>query len=179
MKFLVYSAFTMTSLIMFSENVYCQDSLAPSSYIVQKEIYTNLMGFEIDTMLNTKLYHTISDWLFTGYCFGGNSKDGIDCSDFSSELYDKAYHIKIDGSSASMYTKVKKLNKEELTEGDFVFFRINKNRISHVGVYLSKNKFAHATVKSGVIISDLNEDYYKKYFVGGGRLLPEYCIYEK
>ena len=32
------------------------------------------------------------------------------------------------------------------------------------GIYLGNNKFAHASVHSGVIISDLDEEYYKKYF---------------
>ena len=49
-------------------------------------------------------------------------------------------------------------------EGDILFFKIKKGQISHVGVYLGNNTFAHASVHSGVIISDLDEDYYKKYF---------------
>jgi lipoprotein Spr len=36
-------------------------------------------------------------------------------------------------------------------------------------MYLSNDKFVHATVRSGVIISDLKEAYYQRYFAGAGR----------
>jgi lipoprotein Spr len=54
--------------------------------------------------------------------------------------------------------------------GDLVFFKIKKNRISHVGVYLGNNKFAHSAVKGGVRIDSLDTPYYKKTFYKGGRL---------
>jgi lipoprotein Spr len=79
------------------------------------------------------------------------------------------YGLQIDGGSASIYTKVQHIAREELREGDLVFFNIRKGRISHVGMYLSNDKFVHATVRSGVIISDLKEAYYQRYFAGAGR----------
>ncbi len=136
-----------------------------------KIIYSNLLGYEIDTIENEILYKTISDWLFTKYQYGGRAKTGIDCSDFSSILYHHAYNITMSGGSADVCKQSVMVQKSELKEGDLVFFKINKNRVSHMGVYLSKNKFAHATVKAGVIISDLDETYYKKYFYIGGRLV--------
>ncbi|MBK9423423.1 MAG: C40 family peptidase [Bacteroidetes bacterium] len=52
-----------------------------------------------------------------------------------------------------------------------VFFKINRKTISHVGVYLGDNKFAHASRTKGVVISDLNQSLLqKKYFVKGGRV---------
>jgi lipoprotein Spr len=54
-----------------------------------------------------------------------------------------------------------------------VFFKTKGSRagITHVGVYLCNNKFVHASTNSGVIISDLDEDYYKSKFVCGGRVV--------
>ena len=52
-----------------------------------------------------------------------------------------------------------------------LFFKIRKGQISHVGIYLGNNKFAHASVKTGVIISSLDEPYYKKYFYKGGEVI--------
>jgi lipoprotein Spr len=66
---------------------------------------------------------------------------------------------------------VNPLNKEELKEGDLVFFKINSRAISHVGVYLGDNKFAHASSSRGVMISNLNEPYWRRYYYKGGRLL--------
>jgi lipoprotein Spr len=39
-----------------------------------------------------------------------------------------------------------------------------------MGVYLQNNKFVHASTKKGVMIDDLDEDYYKKYYYKGGRI---------
>jgi lipoprotein Spr len=133
-------------------------------------IYSGLFGYSIDTISNEKLYETISNWLGTRYCYAGNSKNGIDCSGFVNELYKKAFDVDLIGSSGDLFTQVKPVKKSELHEGDLVFFKIKKKRISHVGIYLGCNKFAHASVKSGVTIDDLDEPYYKKYFYRGGRI---------
>jgi lipoprotein Spr len=133
-------------------------------------IYSNLLGYNIDTICNEELFATLSEWLGTKYCYSGNSKKGIDCSGFVSMLYKKAFHVQLDGSSGDIFKSVKPLKKSQLREGDMVFFKIRKKQISHVGVYLGQNKFAHASVKAGVTIDDLDEPYYKKYFFRAGRV---------
>ena len=57
-----------------------------------------------------------------------------------------------------------------MKEGDLVFFKIGQSTVSHVGVYLANDRFVHASTSSGVMISDLNEAYWKKYYAGGGRI---------
>lgn len=126
-----------------------------------------------DSACSPYLYYQVYDWLGTRYKYSGNSKKGIDCSGFVSEMYKNTYCIDLNGSSGSIYTQVKPVEKCELREGDILFFKIRRNQISHVGVYLGNNKFAHASVHSGVIVSDLDEQYYKRYFYKGGRLLME------
>lgn len=131
-------------------------------------------GFNIDSVQNPVLFYTTCDWLGTRYRYAGNSKKGIDCSGFSQVLYKEAFCIEMGGGSRDMWTLVTPVSKDSLQEGDLLFFKIKKGRISHVGVYLGKQKMAHASVKSGVIISDLGEPYYKKYYFSGGRLRPGY-----
>jgi murein DD-endopeptidase / murein LD-carboxypeptidase len=58
----------------------------------------------------------------------------------------------------------------DLREGDLLFFKINGKTISHVGVYLEDGSFLHASTKRGVMISHMNEDYYKRTFSHAGRL---------
>jgi lipoprotein Spr len=62
------------------------------------------------------------------------------------------------------------VRKDELQEGDLVFFKIHSRSISHVGIYLGNNKFAHASSR-GVAINSLDDGYYSRYFYKGGRLL--------
>ena len=51
-----------------------------------------------------------------------------------------------------------------------MFFKIESDKVSHIGVYLQNNKFVHASTKKGIHIDDLDEPYYKKYFYKGGRI---------
>jgi len=120
-------------------------------------------------MQSPELYKSISDWLGVKYCYSGESKKGIDCSGFATTIYQAAYNRSLEGSAADIYKTVKPVKKSQLKEGDLVFFKIKRKRVSHVGVYLSHNRFIHASVHDGVVISDLDEPYYKKYFFKGGR----------
>ncbi|CAN5507391.1 hypothetical protein BH10BAC1_BH10BAC1_21720 [soil metagenome] len=124
-----------------------------------------------DSACSPYLYYQVYTWAGTRYQYAGKSKKGIDCSGFVSEMYKDAYCIQLSGGSKDIWPSVKPIEQENLQEGDILFFKIKKGQISHVGVYLGNNKFAHASVHSGVIVSDLNEEYYKKHFYKGGRVL--------
>jgi lipoprotein Spr len=132
--------------------------------------FSRLLGCEIDTLQNALLYQTVYEWLGTPYKYSGDCRDGVDCSGFVCMLYSKVFGIDLAHNSADIFKDVKPLKKNSLHEGDLVFFKIQKHKVSHVGIYLANNKFAHASVQNGVIISDLDEPYYKKYFFKGGKV---------
>jgi lipoprotein Spr len=135
--------------------------------------YYSSLNLIIDSAKTPYLYYQVYNWVGAKYKYSGDSKKGIDCSGFASEMYKNVYCIHLDGGSRDIYKCVEPVSKKDLKEGDLVFFKIRKGKISHVGVYLANNKFAHATTKVGVTISDLNEDYYKRYFFNGGRIIKE------
>ena len=143
-----------------------QESLA-------KTYLSQIMGIALSATSNLKLFEFVHDWIGTPYRFGGNSKKGIDCSAFTKEVYEKVFNLTIKRSSRDIFSMVNPIRKDELKEGDLVFFKIRSRRISHVGVYLGDNKFAHASSR-GVGISDLDDAYYKRYFYKGGRLMAQY-----
>jgi lipoprotein Spr len=148
-----------------------KENPGPSPLPITKDSLSRLLGMRIDSVYNPILYATVVEWLGTRYRYGGRTKNGIDCSDFTSILYKNAYNIDLAGSAGDIFKKSMPISKSELKEGDMVFFKIRRRRrISHVGVYLGDNKFAHATTKAGVVISDLSEPYYKKYFFKGGTI---------
>jgi lipoprotein Spr len=132
--------------------------------------YGQLLDIPVEDVRNFRLYGFIEDWYGTPYRMGGKTKDGIDCSAFANTLLTAVFQLSLIGSSAQMYEQVKKISRNELREGDLVFFRIGQKRISHVGVYLDNDRFVHASTSSGVMISDLNETYWKKYYAGAGRV---------
>lgn len=131
------------------------------------------LNMDIGLKDNHQLYVESADWLGVPYRIGGNNKRGVDCSGFTSHLYKKVYHKKLERNSDDQRTKdCRKVSKGNLREGDLVFFHNGrkKREASHVGIYLKDNKFIHASTSRGVIVSSLNEDYYRKYWLSGGRV---------
>lgn len=119
--------------------------------------------------MSLKLHDFIFDWIGRPYRFGGESKRGIDCSAFARELYARVMGQYLPRNSRQQFKYVQTINKEELQTGDLVFFKIKTRDISHVGVYLSDNKFIQSS-KSGVNIASLENSYWKRYYYKSGRL---------
>ncbi|MBN8703258.1 MAG: C40 family peptidase [Bacteroidetes bacterium] len=132
--------------------------------------YFESKQLNLDSAETEYLYYKIFDWIGTKYKYSGETKKGIDCSGFVTMLYENIYCMALSGGSKDIYKRTVPVDKNSIKEGDLVFFKIRKGQISHVGIYLQNNKFAHATVHGGVMISDLNEPYYKKYFFSCGRI---------
>ena len=129
------------------------------------------MAVNQSNVTNIKLYSFINDWYGTPYKYGGKTKSGIDCSDFVSVLQKEIYSRSVAPPSYSMYDQCKAIPQADLTEGDLVFFKIDSEKVTHVGVYLQNGCFVHASCSKGVMIDKLDENYYKKYFFKGGRLI--------
>lgn len=130
------------------------------------------LGMDISYEDNHKLYIEASEWIGTPYRSGGQSKHGTDCSGLTTHLYRKVYRIKLDRSSDQQCRQSKKVMKRNLREGDLVFFSTQNSskKVGHVGVYLKDGKFIHASSSRGVIVSRLNEPYYEKHWIQGGRI---------
>ncbi|WP_051292712.1 C40 family peptidase [Olivibacter sitiensis] len=136
-----------------------------------KEYFSQIMGVAISATTSTKLYQFVYDWIGTPYRLGGKTKTGIDCSRFAYELYEKVFNTSIGNNSRNIYTQVNPVSKSDLKPGDLVFFKIRSKNITHVGVYIGENKFAHASTSRGVMISNLEEAYWRRYYFNGGRML--------
>ncbi|MCM1337401.1 MAG: NlpC/P60 family protein [Candidatus Amulumruptor caecigallinarius] len=111
-------------------------------------------------------------WLGTPYKYGGNTRSGVDCSGFVYHVYRNSLDISLPRNSARQHDYCSKVKREDLATGDLVFFATNKGSrsVSHVGLYVGDNKMIHASTRRGVIVQDLSDDYYKKAYVGAGRV---------
>jgi lipoprotein Spr len=132
--------------------------------------YFEAQGIEITEGFNPKLYGNAYSWIGTPYKYGGSSLSGVDCSSLVKDVFNLAYGDSVRGSSRGLYGQIKAVKQAELQEGDLVFFKIRGNSISHVGLYLRDGYFLHASVSRGVMVNNLSEKYYKKYFFEGGPL---------
>ncbi len=131
--------------------------------------YAMLMDVEIETLTNFALLEFIDEWWATRYLYGGTGKNGIDCSSFSGKLEQEVYSNTLPRTARAQYEVCEKVTAENLEQGDLVFFNTTGG-VSHVGVYLGNNYFVHSSCSSGVTISSLNEDYYNRKFITGGRV---------
>ena len=110
---------------------------------------------------------------FLGKPYGAKSDGGnLDCSRFTMLVFDKFNNTKLPRTSDKQSRTGQKIKKGDLRYGDLVFYRTDGNSISHVGIYIGFDEFIHATNSSGIIISHMDEDYWRKRFAGARRLLP-------
>ena len=131
--------------------------------------YSLLLDTEVETVSNLELFKLIDDWFGTRYRMGGTTKSGIDCSALMQVLFTSVYSLSLPRTAREQYGQCTKIDKSELKEGDLVFFNTTGG-VSHVGMYLSNNKFVHAGSSTGVTIADLNEEYWSKRFISAGRI---------
>ncbi len=149
------------------------NSRKPSTVGVKRSLqekYALQLQVKPNEVNNTRLYSFIDEWYGVPYKYAGIDKSGIDCSGFICVLYEQVYEKKIPRSTKDLYTSGNEISREKLQEGDLVFFKIENEKPSHVGVYLINNKFVHASSKKGIMISDLQEPYFIKYFYCATRL---------
>lgn len=104
------------------------------------------------------------------YKFGGTTQKGMDCSGVVYVAFG-SQNITLPRVSKDMANTGKEIALSKAQKSDLLFFKTNRRKpnINHVGLVVSnKNgaiKFIHATVSNGVIISSLEEEYWKKTFV--------------
>lgn len=130
----------------------------------------NGLGIEMGKNDNAQLYKAIEGWIGTPYLYGGTTKSGVDCSAFVGHIYREVYKKNLHRVANDMQQDCRLISKSELREGDLVFFTNSKGRISHVGIYLKDGMFAHSSTSRGVIISRLDDSYWKQHFYKGGRV---------
>ena len=130
--------------------------------------YAMMMNVEVESLKNVSLLGFVDDWFGTRYRLGGTTKKGIDCSALTSALLLAVYGFNIPRTARQQYDATEHIDKDELKEGDLVFFN-TKGGVSHVGVYLENDYFLQASTH-GVKISSLDDHYYSKRFICGGRV---------
>ena len=104
--------------------------------------------------------------------FLGSNEKNFDCSGFTRHIY-KMHGLSLPVSSNRQYAEASEIiSLDDAEEGDLIFFRINSDKISHVGIYLSKSRFIHSPGKYKVIRIDSLDRYWKTKLAGFRSFFP-------
>ncbi|AGF48437.1 NlpC/P60 family protein [Candidatus Kinetoplastibacterium oncopeltii TCC290E] len=125
---------------------------------------------------NKKFYSFVNEALNNlgkPYNFGGrNPIDGFDCSGLIHHCAKKALNINLPRTSKKIAAISTPVNKNKLQTGDLLFFNINKNKYSHVGIYLCEDFFIHSPrTGKNVEISSLKKTYWSRKFTAAHRII--------
>jgi peptidoglycan endopeptidase LytE len=111
----------------------------------------------------------VKTFLGVPYKLGGSTLRGIDCSAFVKKIYE-IFNIELPRTTREQFSMGKKVEKDQLEEGDLVFFKRRGNS-AHVGIYIGDNQFVHASsYNRQVKIDYLDTPYYSKRFLRGVRV---------
>ncbi len=124
-----------------------------------------------------KVVNYAMGFLGTKYKWGGMTKKGMDCSGLIYISFINAVNIFLPRTSRGMAKQGCRILKSEVQIGDLLFFETNprRKRINHVGLVVSVDAkgihFISATTHGGVMVSDLQQRYWKNTFVEARRIL--------
>lgn len=101
-----------------------------------------------------------NNWKGVPHRTGGMSQSAIDCSGLTVRAYKDIFDVKLPRTTEEQSRYGKNISKNSLLPGDLVFFKTGLFQ-RHVGIFLEKNSFIHASASKGVMISRLNEPYWQ------------------
>ncbi|MDR6966386.1 cell wall-associated NlpC family hydrolase [Flavobacterium arsenatis] len=128
-----------------------------------------------ENYLAMQMINNAMEFLGVRYRGGGTTTAGMDCSGMVTAVFD-IFDLKLPRSSHEMATVGEKIDEKEAKKGDLIFFKTSRRGISHVGIITevtddNEIKFIHSSTSQGVVVSSMNEAYYKKTFVQINRVL--------
>ena len=102
------------------------------------------------------------------YRYGGATPDGFDCSGLVQFSYSRI-GVVVPRTTSQLWKASRTVDASERRAGDILFFNI-EGKMSHVGMYLGKNRFVHAP-QSGrtVSVATLDAPFYKAALIRVGR----------
>lgn len=133
---------------------------------LKKKKFRNLSSDEMGELMDR-----VEEYLHTPYLWGGESKDGIDCSSFVQTVMNIALGVKLPRTSLEQSEKGNEVSINELSLGDLIFFdTMDKGHVTHVGIYLDEGLFVHSGSRTGVAIASLNDEFYNNTFLFAKRV---------
>lgn len=136
----------------------CAKKVLPPYYSTSQTTFS-----QSEKAASKALYQFYSNWKGTPYRLGGMSKSAIDCSGLTVLAFRDVFGLSLPRTVSEQAAQGKKVAKYSLQPGDLVFFKTGFLQ-RHVGIYVDNNRFLHASSSKGVVISQLDEPYWKNRY---------------
>lgn len=120
--------------------------------------------------VKSRILQQYDTWKGVRYRLGGDSKRGIDCSAFVRRTFLEQFGLELPRSTYEQQGVGKHIARDGLRTGDLVLFKTSATE-RHIGIYIGNNQFVHASTRKGVIISSLDNPYWKPRYRGARRIL--------
>lgn len=116
------------------------------------------------------LHNEYEKWENTPYRYGGNSQNGLDCSALVQNIYQDSFNIDLPRSTSTQVLRGTQIHKNKLKIADLVFFKTTRS-MQHVGIYIGDNQFIHVSTSKGVMISSLDNVYWRSKYWQSRRII--------
>lgn len=125
--------------------------------------------------LTLKILESAFSYLGTPYRYGGTTPGGFDCSGFVRYVFSEN-GISLGRSSRDQALEGKRISLYDLKPGDLLFFNMHRRKqqnINHVGLYIGKGQFIHASSNHSrkITIENLDTDRYLPRIIEARRVL--------
>lgn len=144
-------------------NASSNDSLTMASQDEFEELVQS-----VDT--KSKIMSQYANWKGVSYRLGGTTKSGIDCSSFVQRTFFEQFGVQLPRTTSEQESSGKSVKRNSLKAGDIVLFKTGRT-MKHVGIYIGDDKFVHASTSSGVIVSEMSNNYWSKRYYAGRRIV--------
>ncbi|MCS6957828.1 MAG: C40 family peptidase [Aquificaceae bacterium] len=112
------------------------------------------------------------------YQFGANELYRMDCSAFVQRVFE-VNGIRLPRSTKEQAQAGIPIDTEELLPGDLLFYSTYRKGPSHVGIYIGNGKMVHASERSGITVSRIDEPYWQSRFLFARRVLKTPLLVHK
>lgn len=116
------------------------------------------------------LQSAYEEWKGTPYILGGSGIGGVDCSSFMQIVFRDQFGVTLPRNTREQLRAGSSVRRNAIRSGDLIFFQTSRN-VLHVGVAMRDGDFIHASTSAGVMISNLDENYWNSRYLGTRRIL--------
>lgn len=167
---LFYLGFIMIQKIIFSSLILtligCSSTTPPIKQATTQQAVSSSQTIKIKelNLPQSDGYHDyFQEWKGVPYRYGGTNKKGVDCSAFTQDAFRTLHQQSLPRTTEHQLSLGVRINLDNAKKGDLIFFKTS-TKVRHVGIYVGSRQFMHASTSKGVIISSLDNPYWKNTY---------------